>query len=138
MVCVDDWRDDMHGVGNWLRDLTCGDRHLRREFKPRTLTVCPESGSVGSTVTIVGRGCSAGFVVFLSPGPYDGSGDEGDDIPVAPEASNDFAGTWRIPSTYYSGGNDNTPLPVKPSSDYQLQTSASGCHAPFGVTKGHP
>lgn len=102
-----------------------------------TLTVCPESASVGSAVTIAGRGCSAGFVAFLGPGS-NGSGGARVEIPVAPEASNDFAGAWTVPSTYYSGGSDNTPLPVKPGSDYQLQTSGNGCHAPFSVATSHP
>ncbi len=104
---------------------------------PGTLTVCPESGPVGSTVTIAGRGCSAGFVTFLGPGS-NGPASASVEIPVAPEASNDFAGTWTIPSTYHSGGNNNTPLPVKPGSDYQLQTPATGCHAPFHIAKSHP
>lgn len=100
------------------------------------LTICPGSAPVGARVTIVGKGCGAGFVVFLGPGSYNGSGGGGADIPVASGASNYFAGSWTIPSTYYSGGNVNTPLPVKPGSDYQFQTAANTCHASFQVTSG--
>ncbi|MGH9124765.1 MAG: hypothetical protein ACRDZ8_08575, partial [Acidimicrobiales bacterium] len=101
-----------------------------------TLTVCPGSGPVGTTVTIFGQGCAGANLEFLGPSPNNESGGGVADIEISAGAGNDFAGTWSVPPGYSSVGNPNTPLAVTPSSNYQFQTSTNACHVPFRVTSG--
>lgn len=111
-----------------------------------TLTVCPASGRVGTSVTISGStlcGASGPFgpsVVFLGPTAFVGVAGGGAEVPGPLKfVGSGFEVTYRIPPTYIRGEPNGpvatTPLPVTPGADYSFDTyPAAGCRVPFTVT----
>jgi hypothetical protein len=92
-------------------------------------------------VSISGTGCDNRgswdfLVVFLGPSAYIGSGGGGVGIALPVTSTERFYGKFRIPSTYYSGGDSNQPVPTTPGTNYGFATLANVCHVGFSVTSG--
>lgn len=101
-----------------------------------TVSVCPGSAPVGSTVTIsASSGCqNLVSLDFLGPLAYIGSSGGGDQVPGNP-AGGHFTIRYVIPASYGSGGNVQEQIPVGPGSDYQISSYPAGeCSAPLTIT----
>ena len=113
-----------------------------------SITVCPDSGPVGSVVHVTIKHCSptgnglpdlpAAALFFLGPNSWLGTnGGGGAFVRYSPQTGPEATATFTIPATY-TGGNQHGPYPtlqVKPGTGYEFATDPAGeCDVAFTVT----
>lgn len=99
-----------------------------------SMTVCPGTGPVGTSVTVSGSGCKyIAALVFLGPGAYIGSQGGGDEITIKPTQQGDFNVKYTIPPTYASGGGIHPTSGVVPGTYHFGSYPADICSVPFQV-----
>ena len=113
-----------------------------------SITVCPDSGPVGSVVHVTIKHCSptgnglpdipAAALFFLGPNSWLGTnGGGGAAVRYSPQTGPQATATFTIPATY-TGGNQHGPYPtlqVKPGTGYEFATDPAGeCNVAFTVT----
>ena len=113
-----------------------------------SITVCPDSGPVGSVVHVTIKHCSptgnglpdipASALFFLGPKSWLGTnGGGGAFVRYSPQTGPQATATFTIPATYI-GGNQHGPYPtlkVTPGTGYEFATDPAGeCNIVFTVT----